>query len=218
MIQVLRWACCLCDWACLPGFLSFYLYLIKSVISCGLLELPKTEDIRLCRLTRRGPISRFLLHKLPAASCYLALGALAVPNSSSCSADAHLSVSLAPTFPEKGERYLARLFSSIFFAILRREAPNLVPNLPMIPTFFVLFDIFINNNKPHHHCSSPSTSSAVRPTPFRILSPPPSSSSPTLPPSNASAYLLSYLPTSRTSTPLFFSAFSVYLATLPLLV
>ena len=52
------------------------------------------------------------------------------------------------TFPENGERYLARLFSSIFLAILRSEAPNRVPYFPTIPTFFVLLDIFINNNNP----------------------------------------------------------------------
>ena len=60
----------------------------------------------------------------------------------------------SPTLPEKGERYLARLFSSIFFAILRRDAPNRVPYFPTIPTFFVLFDIFINNNNPPQIISS----------------------------------------------------------------
>ncbi len=45
------------------------------------------------------------------------------------------------TFPENGQRYFMRLVISKFLTFFLSLAPYLVPYLPQIPTFFVLFAI-----------------------------------------------------------------------------
>lgn len=63
------------------------------------------------------------------------------------------AILLTHSLPEKGETYLALWVTSNFLTTFLREAPNLVPNLPTMPTFFVLFAIMyliFNNNTPTH--------------------------------------------------------------------
>jgi len=48
---------------------------------------------------------------------------------------------LTVVFPQKVQTYLACWVISIFLTCLRREAPYLVPYLPVTPTFLVLFVI-----------------------------------------------------------------------------
>lgn len=49
------------------------------------------------------------------------------------------------TFPQNVHLYLACWVISIFFTILRKDEPYLVPYLPTIPTFLVLFAYLLLN-------------------------------------------------------------------------
>ena len=54
------------------------------------------------------------------------------------------AILLTHSLPEKGETYLALWVISNFLTTFLREAPYLVPYLPTIPAFLVLFAIVIN--------------------------------------------------------------------------
>lgn len=51
------------------------------------------------------------------------------------------------TFPQKEQEYVLCCVTSIFFTILRSEAPYRVPYLPVIPTFLVRLAYMIQNHR-----------------------------------------------------------------------
>ena len=192
---------------------------IKLSFGGSLLELSQTEDVGLRGLSRGSAGLEWGLSPTQTASSRQQSCAVC-----SCSTTHRLQSvgwtsvrsELLLTFPEKGERYLARLFSSIFLAIFLSDAPKRVPYLPTIPTFLVLLDIFlIIIHLAANHPRSPANSLPTRCThPRTDLPSPPttSNSNPVLPP-NSSPYFFTQNSTAFSGIPRAAKPFTVALAT-----